>query len=182
MHRARQIGHSAAVVYALLCCLAVSAFGSTKKDVDAVNAVIDAVEKGFATRDADALMSNYVKEPGALVVFDLSPPARDIGYEQNLAKLKTFFSGLSGPAVFKWHDRRVQVDGRHAYVTALLSFTGTTINGAKLENEARSTLVLQRIDGKWLIVHEHDSLPADFRIPGYGENAPSHGSSTENAN
>ncbi len=137
--------------------------------MDQVNAVVDALTRGCAARDPIAVMSHFVREPGdALVVFDIAPPIEDIGYESNLAKLRTFFGGLDGPIVLEWRDRKVTVDHDHAFVIAHLYFAATSKSGAKIEQQARSTLVLQRIRGRWLIVHEHDSVPAEFKIPGYG--------------
>ena len=139
---------------------------------DQVNAVVDALTRGCAARDPIAVMSHFVKTPGdALVVFDIAPPLEDIGYESNLAKLRAFFGGLDGPIVLEWRDRKVTVDHNHAFVIAHLYFAATSKSGAKIEQQARSTLVLQRIGGDWLIVHEHDSVPAEFKIPGYGDAA-----------
>lgn len=133
-----------------------------------INTMIDEIEAGFAAKDADGVMSHYVREPGGLVVFDLAPPLDDIGFEQNLAKLHTFFGGLASVEC-RWTQRRVFAGDTVVAVTARLTMTATNVEGAELAHEMRSTLVFVRHGERWLCTHEHDSLPHSFDIPGYAQ-------------
>lgn len=161
-----------AMLIALLVMPFFDAQSMASSAIGEVNAVVDAITRDCAVRDPIAVMSHFVKTPAdALVVFDIAPPIEDVGYESNLAKLRAFFGGLDGPIVLEWRDRKVTVDHNHAFVIAHLYFAASSKSGSKIEKNARSTLVLQRIGGAWLIVHEHDSVPAEFKIPGYGDAA-----------
>jgi ketosteroid isomerase-like protein len=50
------------------------------------------------------------------------------------------------------------VDGDVAFCHFLYRVSGTTANG-KIGMWVRATVCLRRIDGRWLITHEHDSVP-----------------------
>jgi ketosteroid isomerase-like protein len=46
-----------------------------------------------------------------------------------------------------------------AFVTALMRCAGTEANGNKTELEFRLTIGLRKIDGHWIVMHEHHSIP-----------------------
>jgi len=55
-------------------------------------------------------------------------------------------------------DVEVHVHGDFAWVTALVHLDGTGKgNKAPLDRDVRATFVLEKSDGRWRIVHEHDS-------------------------
>jgi ketosteroid isomerase-like protein len=49
-----------------------------------------------------------------------------------------------------------------AFIHALERFTGKLKSGQASDLWLRATSGLQRISGKWLIVHDHVSVPVDF--------------------
>jgi ketosteroid isomerase-like protein len=57
---------------------------------------------------------------------------------------------------------RIVAGGDVAFIHALERLSGTLKNGQKSEVWVRATSGLQKIDGKWLIVHDHVSVPTDF--------------------
>jgi ketosteroid isomerase-like protein len=49
-----------------------------------------------------------------------------------------------------------------AFIHALERMSGTLKNGQKSDVWVRATSGLRKINGKWLIVHDHISVPADL--------------------
>lgn len=49
-----------------------------------------------------------------------------------------------------------------AFIHALERLSGTTKSGQKSDVWVRATSGLQKIHGRWFIVHDHVSVPVDF--------------------
>jgi ketosteroid isomerase-like protein len=56
----------------------------------------------------------------------------------------------------------ITIRGDDAYSHSIQHFSGTLPNGQSLALNVRVTDVLRKIDGKWLIVMEHVSVPINF--------------------
>jgi len=54
---------------------------------------------------------------------------------------------------------RVRVVGDLGFLTATWKLEVTTREGEKVAQTGRVTDIWQKLDGKWLIVHEHNSIP-----------------------
>lgn len=128
------------------------------EDIAAINGIIDQLSRAFFDRDADQLMSHFIRDPDdRFVVFDFSPPLMDIGWRNAYEKSLAFFAQLNGPADISWEERRITVEGHMAFVAARLECRATTCSGDAISLTGRSTIIFQKISGVWLIVHEHDS-------------------------
>ena len=47
-----------------------------------------------------------------------------------------------------------------AFEAALMRCAGTETNGEKVELDFRLTVGLRKIEGQWIVMHEHHSVPA----------------------
>jgi ketosteroid isomerase-like protein len=119
-------------------------------------------EKAAALRDRDpkAMVAGYA--PGA-TVFSLAPPLRQPGDARDPGRTEQWLSTFHGPMDSEFRDVTVDVDGAVAFCTAMTRLTATP----KGMTESftlwyRSTLGLRRIDGRWRIVHEHESVPFEM--------------------
>jgi ketosteroid isomerase-like protein len=59
-------------------------------------------------------------------------------------------------------ELNVATDGELAFVHALNHVSGTLAGGHTSDMWVRWTACLRRIDGVWLVVHDHVSVPADL--------------------
>ncbi|GAC1303028.1 MAG: nuclear transport factor 2 family protein [Steroidobacteraceae bacterium] len=126
-----------------------------------VRQVIEPWAKAFRARDLDGIMSVYAAGD-AVVGYDLVPPLQYRGsaaYREDYAK---FLAQYAGPIDIKFHDVRVVAGEDVAFVHALERIIGTLKDGQKSEMWVRATSGLKKIHGRWLIVHDHISVPADF--------------------
>jgi ketosteroid isomerase-like protein len=62
----------------------------------------------------------------------------------------------------KLTDLEIDTDGKIAFAHYTSHFSSTDAKGAKVEIVIRTTECLKKIDGKWLIVPEHNSVPVDL--------------------
>jgi|HubBroStandDraft_4_1064222.scaffolds.fasta_scaffold00001_366 ketosteroid isomerase-like protein len=128
------------------------------------NAQIDAIYQKFGTalrhKDVNAIMSLYVRG-NTLFVFDVSPPRDHVGWQSYYDDWKGFFASVKGGLTFKISELNVTVSGDVAYTRSIQSLAGDM--GTLHALDVRVTDVLRKIDGKWLIVQEHVSVPVNFQ-------------------
>jgi ketosteroid isomerase-like protein len=77
-----------------------------------------------------------------------------------------WFKEYEGPIGLETHDLNIAISGDVAFAHMLHLDKGNT-NLSEPQNRRqfwlRSTVCCQRSNNKWLITHEHISLPVDFR-------------------
>ena len=59
------------------------------------------------------------------------------------------------------HHLRVDSDGALGFCAFVYQVTGVLNDGAQINMAVRATLVCKRLEGRWLIVHDHESVPFD---------------------
>ncbi|MFI5227425.1 MAG: YybH family protein [Gemmatimonadales bacterium] len=109
-------------------------------------------------KDIDGVMSFYAS---TIVSFDLGPPLRYAGGENKRRAWEAVFDAYSGPIVYDVRDLKIMSDGELAFVHSLNDVSGTLASGHVTSLWVRWTACFHRIDGVWLIEHDHVSVPAD---------------------
>ena len=152
-----------AVACAILVALTFLAIG-TRARADArsdIKALEDRFVTAFKAKDLDAIMKVY--EPGqALVVFDVVPPRQYVGTAAYRKDWQTFLDSFNGPITVELTDLDIGADRNLAYSHSIQRVAGTDKQGKKLDLTVRVTDVYQKIRGRWLIIHEHVSVPVDL--------------------
>ena len=120
--------------------------------------VEDAV-KALRAKDIDSVMSLYAPD---LVSFDITPPLRYAGADNKRRAWQAAFATFSGPFDYEVHDLNVTTHGDLAFVHSLNHVTATLAGGRTVDMWLRWTACFRRIDGVWLVVHDHVSVPADL--------------------
>ncbi len=133
-----------------------------------VQAVYQQFADAFRRLDADAVMSLFMHDD-SVFVFDLPGPPREyVGWDAYLKDLQHFFGALNAPMEFTVHDLHVTVSGDVAYTHAVEEVRAEIKTGKPYHVFVRVTDVLRHVDGKWLFVQEHISVPIDIKT-GKGE-------------
>ena len=126
-----------------------------------ITALENRVAAGIEAKDPDAIMANYI--PGnSLVVFDLVPPREYTGAAAYKKDWAGVFAGCADSPKLDISDLDITADRKLAYSHSIQHFSCTDAKGTKLEMTMRATDVYRKIDGKWLIEHEHFSAPIDL--------------------
>lgn len=127
------------------------------------NAAIGALYQQFATafrhKDVNAIMLPYIHD-NTLLVFDVGTPRQHVGWDDYRADWKAFFDSIKGNPTFSISELSVTISGDVAYTHSIQSIGGNMGNLHTMV--VRVTDVLRRINGKWLIVQEHVSVPINF--------------------
>ena len=73
-----------------------------------------------------------------------------------------FLAQYDGPIHIEYRDTRILSSGDLGIIHALERMTGKLKSGEQSDLWLRATSVVRKIHGKWLIVHDHISVPVDF--------------------
>ena len=121
---------------------------------------VEDVAKALRAKDIEGVMSLYAPN---LVSFDIVPPLRYVGADNKRRAWQEAFAAYPGPFAYEVHDLNVTTHGEElAFVHSLNHVNATLASGQITEMWLRWTACLRRIDGDWLVVHDHVSVPADL--------------------
>ncbi|MWV51432.1 SgcJ/EcaC family oxidoreductase (plasmid) [Rathayibacter sp. VKM Ac-2803] len=120
--------------------------------------LIDERVQAIASRDAQYLADAQDPE---ILAFNVLPPLRLRGSDQVAEQTRAWFDGYADGPGYEVHDLRIDVDGSVGATAFLYHVTGTLLSGDEVSMWVRATLVWKKIDGRWRIVHDHESIPWD---------------------
>jgi len=120
---------------------------------------MDSRSEAMGMKDIERLMSCYSPD---VVYFDLVPPLQYVGSAALRGRFLHWFDGWEGGIGQEVQDLKVLASGDVAIASMLIRATGTVKNGPEVGRWVRTTDGCRRSNGRWLIVHEHVSLPVDM--------------------
>jgi ketosteroid isomerase-like protein len=148
----------------IACFVAFSIPPGTSYAMSDDEAKIETLENAFVAafnaKDVDAIMKVYVPD-ASLVVFDVVPPRQYLGADAYRKDWQDYFAMLKGPVKFWITDLHVETAGTLGYSHSIQHVSGTDAKGQPIELVVRVTDGYRKVDGNWLIAHEHVSVPVD---------------------
>jgi ketosteroid isomerase-like protein len=127
------------------------------KDELEIRALEDRYVAAENGKDVDAIMKGYA--PGnELFVFDLGLPRQHAGWDSYKKDWQDFFLVVQDPKL-DIKDLSITIEGKIAYSHMIQHVIWTNKDGSSTELKAGVTDVYRKINGKWLIVQEHTSVP-----------------------
>ncbi len=130
-----------------------------------IRSLIDSRSEAIRTKDIDRLMSFYSAD---IVYFDVVPPLQYLGSAALRDRFLHWLDGYESEIGQDARDLTIAVSGDIAVASMLIQTGGRLKNGSAVESWVRGTSCFRRSDDKWLITHEHISVPID---PGSGRAA-----------
>ncbi|MEU4563165.1 nuclear transport factor 2 family protein [Actinoplanes sp. NPDC023936] len=128
-----------------------------------MNEIREVIERKAAlleTGDAEAVLSHYAD---TFVDYNLAPPLRQPGDARDPAAFKAWIATFREPPRREVTQLEITVDGEVAFATSIDCLSATprgSEEGFRLW--FRVTLGLRRVGGRWLVVHEHESVPFEM--------------------
>lgn len=118
---------------------------------------------------AERVAAVHAKDPTPLaarqsadvIVFNVLPPLQLRGTVDVEAQTQTWFDSYPGDIGYDVHDLNVTADGDVGFCSFLYHVTGTLADESQVDMWVRATLGCRRVDGTWLITHDHESVPFD---------------------
>jgi ketosteroid isomerase-like protein len=130
------------------------------KEEDAVRRQRERWRDAFVARDTEAIMSFYLNS-SSYIAFDIMPPMSFNGTMEWRRNWENFFAMFESDPTYEFKDVRVTCVEDLAVVTSFTRFAGI-VQGREIDMWARETNVLRKVDGTWLLTHDHISVPADL--------------------
>ncbi len=123
-----------------------------------IRALLDSRSEAVRIKDIDRLMSFYSPD---IVYFDLVP---GLQYTGSAALRPRFLEWFEGFKSFdqEIRDLNISASGDIAVAYMLSRADVTLTNGQEVGYWVRVTSCCQRSNHRWLVTHEHVSLPVDF--------------------
>lgn len=134
---------------------------TTAEDLAAIRALEDRFVAAFDAKDANAIMALYTQSDD-MVVFDATPPRQYKGWAAYKKDWQDMFAGSPGPMEMKLTDLEITVGGDVAYSHSIQASALTDKTGKKTPYIVRVTDGYRKVNGVWLISHEHVSVPVDL--------------------
>jgi|SRR6185437_10355236 uncharacterized protein (TIGR02246 family) len=126
-------------------------------DQAAVRNLIEAWADAVRRKDYAGILRGHSPD---FVMFDVPPPFRSVGLEAYRKTWDLFFSWSSEPVPFEIQEMEVTAGADVAFAVATMGCAGPNSDGKPEPLDFRLTVCLKKIDGRWMIVHEHHSVPA----------------------
>lgn len=131
---------------------------SKTTDEQSIRALLDRWAQASRVKDLDGIMACYAPD---IVAFDAIAQLQFKGVDAYREHWQYCFGFIDGDMLFDIRDPAIHVDGDLAFCHYLAVCGGTAPDGTEQSGWVRGTICLRRIDGQWLTVHEHFSLPFD---------------------
>jgi ketosteroid isomerase-like protein len=128
-----------------------------------MNEIQEVIERKAAlleTGDAKAILSYYAP---SFVEYSLAPPLRQPGDGRDPAPLEEWMANFEAPPRREITRLEIITDGDVAFATSIDRLSAVPRGSAEgFTLWFRVTLGLRRVDGRWLITHEHESVPFEM--------------------
>ena len=123
-----------------------------------LKALFDDQTEAIRARDVDRLMSLYAPD---ILYFDVVPPLRYSGTAALRRRFQQWFDAYKDSLKVESRDFEISASGDIAVAHWLSRVSGTLKNGHEAGFWVRVTSCCQRSNDRWLVTHEHISLPVD---------------------
>ena len=144
----------------LVCVSALPAMADKVTTTEAAEfkVLIERSAAAWSSLNPDNVAPFYAKDAD-LVFYDLAP-LKYLGWTEYDTGVRKVFAGFENLKMAPGNDLMVSRSGKVAWTTVTYHAT-VKMKGAAtpMEMDARQTLIWEKRDGKWLIVHEHISAP-----------------------
>ncbi|HWN97852.1 MAG TPA: nuclear transport factor 2 family protein [Blastocatellia bacterium] len=125
-----------------------------------ISKLIDDQANAVRAKDVNGSISNYSAD---IVSFDVVDPLQKLGLDACRKRAKEWFSSFQGPIDYQISERNITTGDDVAFCHSLNRVRGTKTDGGSIEMWWRATVCYRKIDGRWMVTHEHSSVPFDVR-------------------
>ena len=119
-------------------------------DEAAIRELVERWAKAVRDKDVEGILSNHSAD---MLMFDVPPPVEAKGIDAYRTTWDSFFSWRDDPVVFEITDM-------HIVAGADVMRCAGVENGKRIALEFRLTIGLRKTRDRWMVVHEHHSIPA----------------------
>jgi uncharacterized protein (TIGR02246 family) len=123
-----------------------------------IRALIDDRTEAIRAKDSVTATSGIAPD---IVTFDVVNPLEHIGSDASRKRAEEWFASFQGPIGYETRDMNVTAGDDVAFAHGLCHVSATKTGGGQLDMWWRSTVCFRKFDEKWMVTHEHNSVPFD---------------------
>jgi uncharacterized protein (TIGR02246 family) len=131
----------------------------TRKDAQ-IRECMDTLAQALRAKDINTLMVHYAPD---IVTFDLRPPLQVQGVDAYRKNFEAWFASVQGPIDYEIRDLRITMNDDIAFCHSLSHVKSTRTTGEKADYWVRVTSGFQKMNGQWMVTHEHVSMPFNMQ-------------------
>jgi uncharacterized protein (TIGR02246 family) len=121
-----------------------------------VKQLVEDWAKAVRNKDIDMILAHHAND---LVMYDVPGPFQSIGIDAYRKTWDLFFR-YTRPGVFDIHEMNIVAGADVAFVYAKMQCADKSNTPDYVPLDFRLTIGLKKINGQWMILHEHHSVPA----------------------
>jgi ketosteroid isomerase-like protein len=121
-----------------------------------INELVEKEAELIRNKNVDKLMLLFAKDT---LSFDVIDPLQYKGISGTKERMEGWFSTFDGPIGIDSSEMEVTTSENIAFTHCLRHVNAIKVDGTRLEMWWRQTTCYSKIDGNWLIVHRHSSVP-----------------------
>ena len=125
---------------------------------DQFRTLIEDRVKAVRAKDINGAMSSSAPD---ILSFDVINPLQYAGSDAIRKRLEGWFSSFQSPIGREICELNITAGDDVAFSHSLNRVIATTTDGKKIDMYWRATSCYRKIDGKWMVTHEHNSVPFD---------------------
>jgi ketosteroid isomerase-like protein len=138
--------------------LSMTPHASTPSSIEAeLRTCIEQLAQAIRDKNVDLLMTFYAPD---VAVFDVRPPLNTRGAGEYRQNFERWFASFEGPLGFEFKDLRIAPGEGAAFCHYLALVSGARPGGGASGYWVRGTTCFEQREGRWLVTHEHISMPA----------------------
>jgi ketosteroid isomerase-like protein len=123
---------------------------------------MDSWVRAVRARDVDGVTAHYAPD---ILSFDLAPPLSYQGVDALRRSLAEWFVTFRGLVGYEIRDLSITATDEVAFCHSLNRISGARTAGEDTDVWVRGTVCFRRIGGRWMITHEHLSVPFEMEPP-----------------
>lgn len=121
------------------------------KNIKEIKTIIENWLEAIHQKDINGILENHSED---MLMFDVPFPIQSNGLDEYRKTWDLFFQySKGGNDSFQLEDLQIHSSDTVAFCTALIKLSNRS------KPQCRLTIGLKKIDGHWMIVHEHHSAP-----------------------
>jgi uncharacterized protein (TIGR02246 family) len=132
-----------------------SSSAMTLTDESQIRELVENWAQAVRSRDVDGILKQHAPD---VLLFDVPLPIQSKGIDAYRQSWDLFYRWFDHSGVFELNELNVTVADNVAFCTALIRCAGSDASGATEELAVRLTVCYRKIDGQWIVVHEHHSV------------------------
>ena len=127
-----------------------------KNNEGEIRSVIEKWVESVRKKDVEGVMRHYASN---VVTFDIVPPLASVGADKYRKSWEMWFESIDGPIEYEMWDLRITASDDVGFCHTVNRVSSVSKKAGKQETWLRATVGFEKINGEWLVTHEHVSLP-----------------------